>query len=66
MSLRGDKYVTNTSTSRGNNITKGISVVKARDKEVSEEVVNNSIEVFSTFDNNKDEDYCWIFRILAP
>ena len=57
LNLKGDKYITNTSTNRKNNIAKGISIVKTRDKEVSKEVVNNNIEVFNTFNNSRDKDY---------
>ena len=57
MSLKEDKYIINININKGNNITKGISIVKARDKEVSKEVINNNIEVFNIFNNNKDKDY---------
>ena len=57
MSLKGDKYIINTNISKGNNIIKGISIIKTRDKEVSKEVMNNNKEVFNIFNNNKDKDY---------
>jgi hypothetical protein len=47
-------------------VVKKVGVVKARDKEAisivinyknSKKVINNSKEVFNTFNNNKDKDY---------
>jgi homoaconitase/3-isopropylmalate dehydratase large subunit len=58
--------VANISAKKGNNIVKKVDVVKAKDKQAinvvinykdGKKVINNSKEVFNTFDNNKDKDY---------
>jgi hypothetical protein len=64
--LEDGTYVVNISAKEGNSVVEKVSVVKARDKQAvsvvmnykgGKEVINNSEEVFSAFNNNKDKDY---------
>jgi hypothetical protein len=58
--------VANTSAKKKNSMVKKVSVIKAKDKQAvniiinykdSKKVINNSKEVFSVFNNSKDKDY---------
>jgi hypothetical protein len=66
LSLGDSACVADTSAKKGNNIVKKVSVIKARDKQAvnvvinckdGKEVINNNKKVFNTFNNNKDKDY---------
>jgi hypothetical protein len=66
LNLGDSAYVTDTSAEKGNSIVKKVGVVKARDKQAinvvinckgNKKVINNSKKVFSVFNNNKDKDY---------
>jgi hypothetical protein len=58
--------VADISTKKENNMVKKVSIIKAKDKQAisvimnykgGKEVINNSKEVFSVFNNNKNKDY---------
>jgi hypothetical protein len=66
LSLKDSVYVTDISAKKENSIVKKVGVVKAKDKQTvnivinckdSKKVINNNKKVFSTFNNNKNKDY---------
>jgi hypothetical protein len=66
LSLKNSIYVVNTSAKEKNSIIEKVSIIKARDKQAvnvvmnyknNKEVINNSKKVFSVFNNNENKDY---------
>jgi hypothetical protein len=66
LSLKDSMCVADISAEKRNNVVKKVGVIKAKDKEAinivinykdSKEVINNSEKVFSAFNNNKDKNY---------
>jgi hypothetical protein len=66
LSLRDSVCIADISAKKGNNIIEKVSVIKAKDKQAvnivinckgNKKVINNSKKVFNTFNNSEDKDY---------